>query len=232
MRIDAAPVTETRPRDLWIAIGIALVLHGFAAAAGLKWYVAALERPSAGASATTVSLAAYSDAPQTAEPTPPQPEPEIPKVEPPKPEPAPVRRAAPQEPKPEEVQAEEAPAPPPTATPGPAGLAREGAAETGIGQETMEADYFATLAAWIARHKQYPRMARRQRIEGEGHVLIHVARDGTLIDFRIVRGTGSVILDRELSATVMRAAPLPPFPPDLSAASLEVVQPIEFELTE
>ncbi|MDO8838836.1 MAG: energy transducer TonB [Parvibaculum sp.] len=228
MRTDTIAITETRPRDLWIALGIALALHGFAAAAALKWYVAALERPSAGASATTVSLAAYSDAPQADVP---QPEPETPKVEPPKPEPAPVRRAAPQEPKPAEVQAEEVPAPPQSAAAGPAGLAREGAAETGVGQETIEADYFATLAAWIARHKQYPRMAKRQRIEGEGHVLIHVARDGTLIDFRIVRGTGSVVLDRELSATVTRAAPLPPFPPGLNAVSLEVVQPIVFELT-
>ncbi|MEX0838629.1 MAG: TonB family protein [Parvibaculum sp.] len=233
MRPDTRPIAETRPRDLWIAIGVALVLHGIAAVAGLKWYVAALERPSAGASATTVNLAAYSDAPQAAEPVPPQPESETPAVvEPPKPEPAPVRRAAPAEPRPEETQAEAAPPPPPAATPGPAGLAREGAADTGVGQETMAADYFATLAAWIARHKQYPRMARRQRLEGEGRVLIHVARDGTLIDFRIVRGTGSVILDRELSATVERAAPLPPFPPGIKAATLEVVQPITFELAE
>ena len=154
MRPDPRPIAATRPRDLWIAIGIALVLHGFAAVVGLKWFVAALERPSPGASATTINLAAFSDAPQAAEPAPPQPEPETPpetpKVEPPKPEPAPVRRAAPREPEPEETQAE-AP-PPPAATPGPAGLAREGAAETGVGQETMEADYFATVSAWLARH--------------------------------------------------------------------------------
>jgi len=226
MRLDVRPITETRPRDLWIAIGIALALHGVAAVAGLKWYVAALERPSAGASATTVSLAAYSEAPQADVP---QPEPETPKVEPPKPEPAPVRRAAPQEPKPAEVEAEEAP--PPSAAAGPEGLAREGAAETGIGQETMEADYFATLAAWIARHKQYPRMAKRQRIEGEGRVLIHVARDGRLISYRVTAKTRSTILDREMTATVERAAPFPPFPPGLNAPSLEVLQPMVFELT-
>ena len=230
MRPDVRPIAETRPRDLWIAIGIALVLHGFAAVAGLKWVAAALERPSAGASATTINLAAFSAAPQTAEPAPP--EPETPKVEPPKPEPAPVRRAAPREPEPEEAQAEETPPPPPAATPGPAGLAREGAAETGIGQETMEADYFAAVSAWLARHRQYPRMARRQRIEGEGRVRVHVARDGSVIAYRIVRGTGSAILDRELTAPIERAAPLPPSPPEMRAATLEFVVPIIFELTE
>ncbi|MCW5728278.1 TonB family protein [Parvibaculum sp.] len=231
MRPDARPIAATRPRDLWIAIGIALVLHGFAAVGGLNWFVAALARPSPGASATTINFAAFSDAPQTAEPAPPQPEPETPKVEPPKPEPAPVRRAAPREPEPEEA-APEAPPPPPAATPGPAGLAREGAAETGVGQETMEADYFAAVSAWLARHKQYPRMARRQRIEGEGRVYLRVARDGSLISYRITRKTGSVVLDRELTATIERAAPFPPFPPDMRAATLEFVVPIIFELTE
>ncbi len=111
MRPDVRPIAETRPRDLWIAIGIALVLHGFAAVAGLKWVAAALERPSAGASATTINLAAFSAAPQTAEPAPARAR--NAKVEPPKPEPAPVRRAAPREPEPEEAQAEETPPPPP-----------------------------------------------------------------------------------------------------------------------
>ncbi|MDP2124204.1 MAG: TonB family protein [Parvibaculum sp.] len=225
MRLDVRPITETRPRDLWIAIGIALALHGVAAVAGLKWYVAALERPSAGASATTVSLAAYSEAPQADVP---QPEPETPKVEPPKPEPAPVRRAAPQEPKPAEVEAEEAP--PPSAAAGPEGLAREGAAETGVGQETMEADYLAVVSAWLARHKQYPRMAKRQRLEGEGAVRMRIARDGRLMDYRIVQGTGFIILDRELKATVERAAPFPPFPPNLQAQELVMILPITFRI--
>lgn len=231
MRLDVRPIAETRPRDLWIAIGIALVLHGFAAVAGLKWFVASLERPSAGASATTINLAAFSDAPQTAEPAPPQPEPETREVEPPKPEPAPVRRAA-REPEPEEAAPEAAPPPPPAATPGPAGPAREGAAETGVGQETMEADYFAAVSAWLARHKQYPRMARRMQIEGEGRVHLRVARDGSLISYRITRKTGSVVLDREMMATIERATPLPPFPPSLRAQTLEIVVPIIFNLTE
>jgi protein TonB len=233
MRADARPVTETRPRDLWIAIGVALVLHGFAAVAGLKWYVASLERPSAGASATTINLAAYSNAPPAAEPVPPQPEPETPAVvEPPKPAPAPVRRAAPAEPKPEERQAEEAPAPPPAVTPGPAGLARAGAANTGVGQETMKADYYATVSAWLARHKQYPRMAQRQNREGKGRVFIHIARDGRLLAYRVTQETGSVVLDRELTATVERAAPMPPFPPGLAAATLKFEVPITFEIVE
>lgn len=94
----------------------------------------------------------------------------------------------------------------------------------------MEADYLAAVSAWLARHKQYPRMARRQQLEGEGLVRIRVARDGRLLDYRIVQGTGFIILDRELTATVERAAPLPPFPPELRARELVMILPITFRL--
>tara|TARA_R110002110_G_scaffold86743_6_gene226324 strand:+ start:12451 stop:13215 length:765 start_codon:yes stop_codon:yes gene_type:complete len=250
MASDDVPIATLKPRALWIAFAAALLLHALAGGALVMWLAAHRTPPSAaGASALTVSLAAFEDGPtekkaERAEPSEkPKPKPKPnPKPEKPQPEkmpvraPTPVARAAPPEAQPEtsaSVPAEaEAPHPAATAseTAGSGGVAKSGAAQRGAGTQTVEADFLAAVGDWLARHKQYPPAARRRQIEGVGLLRFVIRRDGHVLSYGLDKGTGSRILDTEIERMIERAAPLPPMPPELEGARREFTIPIRFEL--
>ncbi len=100
----------------------------------------------------------------------------------------------------------------------------------GIASENAIASYKALIADRMARHKRYPRSAQRRRQEGIASLQFTVQRDGTVTAHKIIRSAGFRVLDREVENTLARAAPFPPFPPDLAQDSLEIVVPIRFEL--
>jgi protein TonB len=91
-------------------------------------------------------------------------------------------------------------------------------------------DYLATLAAWLERHKQYPRQARARGEEGTVLLRFTIDRLGRLQAWRIDRGSGSAALDREVGTMLQRAEPLPPMPDSMAQAQLELVVPIRFRL--
>lgn len=250
MTSDDVPIATLKPRAWWIAFAAALLLHALAGLSLVMWLAAQRPPPSAaGASALTVSLAAFDDGPaekkaeraeppEMPEPKPePKPEKPQPKKEPvPVPAPAPVVRAAPPEAHPE-TSAKTPPsaeAPPPAATAsetaGSGGLAKSGAAQTGAGTQTVEADYLAAVGNWLARHKQYPAAARRRHIEGVGILRFVIARDGHVLSYGLDEGTGSRILDTEIERMIERASPLPPLPPELEGARRAFTIPVRFNL--
>ena len=100
----------------------------------------------------------------------------------------------------------------------------------GIASENAIASYKALIADRMARYKRYPRTAQRRRQEGVASLQFTVQRDGTVTAHKIIRSAGFRVLDREVENTLARAAPFPPFPPDLAQESLDVVVPIRFEL--
>ncbi len=137
------------------------------------------------------------------------------------------------------------PAPPKmAATPPPApqgnatGRAGEGAApdagtgdaSAGGGRPGDRQDYLATLAAWLERHKEYPQQARARRQEGVVLLRFTIDRAGRLLNWRIDQGSGYAALDREVEAMLRRATPLPPLPPEMTQAELELAVPIRFRL--
>ena len=75
--------------------------------------------------------------------------------------------------------------------------------------------YARQLRAHLEQQKRYPtsREARLQRPAGEVRVWIDVARDGSLHNAGIERGSGSMILDAAALSTVRRGR-LPAFPAD------------------
>lgn len=99
-----------------------------------------------------------------------------------------------------------------------------------LGSSGARAGYAETLAAWLERHKRYPRRSQRRREEGIGYLYLIVARDGRVLDVRIERSTGYPALDEELLDMVERAKPLPAFPDNLRAAQMEYVLPVTFDL--
>jgi protein TonB len=237
MQKDPTPIAEMRPRDLWLAFAGALALHGVVVTVGLVMLAGHEPPPAApGSSALLINLAAVSDAPEAKdEPeAEPEPEPEEPEPEIPPPPPEPVERAAVAEPEPPREQPKERKQPreqTQNVTTGTGGLAKTGAAEVGIATETMDADFLARVGDWLARHKKYPRAAQRRRIEGEARLRFTVAPDGRVLSYSLDSGTGSVLLDSEVTAMLERASPLPAFAPGMGNESREFVVPVRLELT-
>lgn len=71
------------------------------------------------------------------------------------------------------------------------------------------------------------------KVRGEqGVVLVVFAldRQGGVSDAHIERSSGHSLLDEEVLALLQRAAPLPPIPPEIAGARLEITVPIAFTL--
>jgi protein TonB len=91
-------------------------------------------------------------------------------------------------------------------------------------------DYAAAVARILRRNLRYPNIAREQGIMGVAMVHFSIARDGTVLAPRLLRGSGSVMLDQEALALLRRVSPLPPLPPAMPGAQASVVVPIGFDL--
>jgi len=100
----------------------------------------------------------------------------------------------------------------------------------GISNANMEADYLATLASWLARHKRYPRAARRRNLEGVATLSFTVNAGGNVLRYEVTKTSGYEVLDREVVNMLQRAEPLPSLPRDLGRATLDIIIPIRFEL--
>lgn len=86
------------------------------------------------------------------------------------------------------------------------------------------------LVAQIERSKHYPPVAKERGDQGDAEVAFSVDRRGGVHRVRLVRGTGSVLLDRDALDWVARAAPLPPPPPEVAGALIPVVVPLRYHL--
>ena len=84
------------------------------------------------------------------------------------------------------------------------------------------------LLGHLEKYRRYPRSAERRRDEGVTYVRFSVDREGNAHEVRIGRSSGHPLLDEETLATVQRATPVPPPPPDLEGERIEVMVPVEF----
>lgn len=98
------------------------------------------------------------------------------------------------------------------------------------GDAGLAEDYYAQLAAWLGRHKRYPRRARKNGQEGTVEVEFVIDGGGRLLDHRILSSSGIEVLDDEALALIERAAPMPPIPDEMDSGSLTVTAPITFSL--
>jgi protein TonB len=202
-----------------------------------------------GETAPELRLAAPAEPPAPAPPTPPEP----PREEtPPEPIPAPAEPAVRLEPEPvakpkpqSRPQARPKPAAETPSPPAPASAAGQG---TGSATESASADgtdvrstapawapsarvrYEQLLYAWMDRHKQYPMLAQRRGIEGEGSVRVRIDRDGRVLERTVTRSTGQQMLDQAALDMVRRANPFPRVPPEYAGETFEFVAPIQYRL--
>ncbi|MGQ9830923.1 MAG: energy transducer TonB [Thermochromatium sp.] len=90
--------------------------------------------------------------------------------------------------------------------------------------------YHSTLAAWLARHKRYPELARQRQEQGTVRVTFSIDRQGRLLSHRIESSSGYPVLDQEAQAMLQRASPMPPIPANLGQSTLTITVPISFIL--
>jgi len=78
----------------------------------------------------------------------------------------------------------------------------------------QEATWEAQLLAHLEKYRRYPPAATSRRDEGITYVTFRMSRAGTLLSSRIVRSSGSVLLDWAALDMLKRAQPLPAIPAD------------------
>jgi protein TonB len=86
------------------------------------------------------------------------------------------------------------------------------------------------LVAQLERNKRFPAEAQARGEHGVAQLAFSVDRRGGVHNARIVRSSGSSLLDRETLALVQRAQPLPPPPPELAGAQIAIVVPIRYNM--
>lgn len=80
---------------------------------------------------------------------------------------------------------------------------------------TIGLDYQRRLLEYIQPYRQYPEAATRAGVRGVVDLVFELDRGGRVLKVWVVRSSGSDILDTAAVATLQRAAPLPPIPPEL-----------------
>ncbi|NOX28357.1 MAG: energy transducer TonB [Gammaproteobacteria bacterium] len=93
-----------------------------------------------------------------------------------------------------------------------------------------EKDYYSELGTWLAKHKKYPRRARLRKQEGTAVLYFVVDRDGRVLEYLVEESSGHRLLDKEVTAMLKRAEPLPKIPDIMHQAKLEITVPVEFFL--
>jgi protein TonB len=86
------------------------------------------------------------------------------------------------------------------------------------------------LVARLERYKRYPSEARSRGEGGVAQLAFSIDRNGGVHHARILRSSGSSLLDRETLSLVERAQPLPPPPPEMGGAQIAIVVPIRYNI--
>lgn len=89
-----------------------------------------------------------------------------------------------------------------------------------ISASTKEYKYASYLETWRRKveaigNLNYPEEARRRKLYGNLILQVGVRADGSLEEVRVLRSSGSTILDEAAVRIVHLAAPFAPFPPDI-----------------
>jgi protein TonB len=86
------------------------------------------------------------------------------------------------------------------------------------------------LVAQLERSKRYPSEAQSRGEQGIAQLAFSVDRSGGVHNARIVRSSGSSLLDRATLELVARAAPLPPPPPEIAGSQISISVPIRYNV--
>ncbi|OUR91716.1 hypothetical protein A9Q81_17370 [Gammaproteobacteria bacterium 42_54_T18] len=102
--------------------------------------------------------------------------------------------------------------------------------ELSLNNKQSRATWQSALFNHLARHKRYPRLAKRNREEAVILVRVIISRDGMVLNSRLEKPSEFGALNKEALALVSRAQPLPAPPPEVKGETIEFVIPVEFSL--
>ncbi len=100
----------------------------------------------------------------------------------------------------------------------------------GAEASSLRAGYMQLCRGLIERHKEYPVMARRGRVQGTVVVRGTLARDGSLRQCTVNLTSGSSLLDKAAVRAVQSVGRFPPVPAELPGEELVLEVPISFTL--
>jgi protein TonB len=92
------------------------------------------------------------------------------------------------------------------------------------------ANWQSRLLGRLERYKRYPDEAQAHGEHGTARLAFSVDRRGGVHGVRILRSSGSALLDRAAVALPRRAAPLPPPPAGLGGRRIPIVVPIRYSI--
>jgi protein TonB len=98
------------------------------------------------------------------------------------------------------------------------------------GDPSAVPNWKSALVARLERYKRYPAEARQRREQGVAQLAFSVDRSGRVHRARILRSSGSSLLDRATLDLIARAQPLPPPPPEMRGAQIAIVVPIRYNM--
>ena len=98
------------------------------------------------------------------------------------------------------------------------------------GVPRIEPSWQSSLVRQLQRYKRYPSEAQSRSEEGIVLLSFSLDRTGHVLAHRIARSSGFADLDNEVMAMIMRAEPLPAFPPSMPQPQLDLTVPIRFSL--
>jgi protein TonB len=88
------------------------------------------------------------------------------------------------------------------------------------------ASWQQSLVARLTKVQRYPAQARG--VQGVVSLAVTIDRQGKVVSSKIVKSSGSTVLDAEALDMIKRAAPLPPPPAGIADGDLSFVVPIRF----
>jgi protein TonB len=104
------------------------------------------------------------------------------------------------------------------------------AAGDGAARAAAEGLYLAELQRAIAKHRFYPRAARRRSREGEVTVSFVIQADGRITGIRVTKSSGSDALDRAAVRTLENLGRFRPIPAKIGRTRWALRVPINFAL--
>ena len=101
---------------------------------------------------------------------------------------------------------------------------------TPIDTQQERNQYGTLLAQEIARHKQYPMLAKKTRQQGSVILQVKITHLGRLITAQVQQSSGYELLDNQAMEMVKKATPFSPPPNELGDQDLTLLVPVSFRL--
>lgn len=98
------------------------------------------------------------------------------------------------------------------------------------GAPRIEPSWQTSLVRQLQRAKRYPAQAQSRNEQGVVLLSFSLDRNGHVLAHSIAKSSGYPDLDDEVMAMIMRAEPLPAFPPSMPQERLDLTVPIRFSI--